>query len=199
MCATLLHAAETHLTAAGPPPPQAIHVLIAALLVTWLSVSLAGPSISPLLAYSNVHKHWWTYATDGLHSSSPTLLATGLFLSYMFGRSLENSQGPVALLLTYTLACIGGASSSALADEHLMHPLAQCSGLQRTAQRCMRLLLCCMSCVIVPAQLHGKTCMCTGLQPTLAWPPCCVAVHHAAGCASCGPSGVPIASNTPPH
>jgi membrane associated rhomboid family serine protease len=113
MCATLLHAAETHLTTPGPPPPQAIHVLIAALLVTWLSVSLAGPSISPLLAYSNVHKHWWTYATDGLHSSSPTLLATGLFLSYMFGRSLENSQGPVALLLTYTLACIGGGHQAA--------------------------------------------------------------------------------------
>jgi hypothetical protein len=128
------------------------------------------------MAYSNVHKHWWTFATDGLHSSSPTLLATGLFLSYMFGRSLENSQGSVALLMTYTLACIGraragmcGASLCTICWAEAYSPAVY-----------VPVLVCCMPGVIVPAQLQGwaqlqgRAGHSTRLQQVAAWPLSCV-------------------------
>jgi membrane associated rhomboid family serine protease len=86
-------------------------VLLSALILAWLATSSSSlPFISPkLLLLEQGFGKWWALATDAFCSASGQLLARNLFLGYMFGRVVENTESSGALWLTYLLGSAGGA------------------------------------------------------------------------------------------
>jgi membrane associated rhomboid family serine protease len=90
-------------------PVQGIHILLTALILVWLAASSSSlPIISPkLLLLEQGCGKWWALLTDAFCSASGQLLARNLFLGYMFGRVVENTESSGALWLTYLLGTAG--------------------------------------------------------------------------------------------
>ena len=103
----------------SPLPAQAIHILLCCYVAVWLLTAAPLTSSGPLLPlkllsldhFSSSSSSWLTKClcpfTDALLSPSSTMLARNLFMGYMFGRVVENTESSGALWLTFGLSALG--------------------------------------------------------------------------------------------
>jgi membrane associated rhomboid family serine protease len=83
-------------------------VLLSCLLLIWMASCVSDGGVARVLALEHGAHKWWSTVTDSFYSSSRSLLARNLFLGYIFGRVVENTEGPQALWLTHIISSIGG-------------------------------------------------------------------------------------------
>lgn len=95
-----------HIRAAGLPV-LGIHYLLGTVMLVWLMGSILGTPMSRFLTLDHSWSRWWTWVTDAFHCSTHAQLAVSLFLGYMFGRVVENTESTQGLWLTYVLSAAG--------------------------------------------------------------------------------------------
>lgn len=107
---------------------QGIHVLLSILVIVWLITSSSTlPAVSAkLLSLENSPHKWWSFVTDAFVSNSSEQLFRNLFMGYMFGRVVENSESTKALWITYLMSAAGKVCdvSKFIAISSSHHPAA---------------------------------------------------------------------------
>lgn len=83
--------------------------MLSTMVLVWLITnSNALPTVSfKVLSLEHCPDKWWSAITDAFVSSNSHALARNVFLGYMFGRVVENSESTGALWLTYLTSAVG--------------------------------------------------------------------------------------------
>jgi membrane associated rhomboid family serine protease len=88
------------------PPLQAIHVLLACLVLVWLA-GTAGLLPPAQLVLDPSRARWTSLLTDAFACTSSQLLARNAFLVYVFGRVVQNTEGGAAVWCVFLLSALG--------------------------------------------------------------------------------------------
>lgn len=121
-------------------PMQGIHILLSCMLATWLLAGagmLGGAPLFPakMLVLDHMHglSRWWTLLTDAFVSPSIQLLARNVFFGYMFGRSIQNTDGGAAVWTTWFMSALGELPSLQC---HIISVVAVSFQLSGLCRRC---------------------------------------------------------------
>jgi len=83
-----------------------VHILLAAISLPCLMSGWLGLPAGQFMKL-NHEAHWWAFVTDAFWSASSEQLARNVFLTYMFGRVVQNTESSRALWLVYLLSAVG--------------------------------------------------------------------------------------------